>query len=381
MIPHIGTGARTPPRPSGDAVHVRGVRRLRVRADLIIPLLVIGAAVPPETRACEDLTVRDAAFLYPRDVHRLCVMANAKDPAGHKTYQRLDAWLLNDGKDLNVQLVRVRADRADVSWKEYGIPSAPPSLPVVVLAGRRTAERRFFFIHHWNPAPSAEDLERLETSPVRQALQRELGRRLAVLLYLPRTSGGASVPDDGSAARSRPVGASGLLQTVVDTWSARVSQGLALVRVDRSDLREQVLLSFIGVGPTGPDWVAVVFGRGKFMPPLVGDQITEAGLGEQLEILLGGCTCLRSPVTLGVDLPMRWDEALDQEVVPVGPGLGIRALRPEASVVAASDAAGSGRRILATTLGTSAGLLVLVGAAAVVMVWRKRRREARSTPA
>jgi len=342
-------------------------------------LLVLIAAVPPKARACEDLTVRDAAFLYPRDVHRLCVIASADDPAAHKTYQRLEAWLLGEGKDLNVELVRVQADRAGVEWKEYGIPSAPPSLPVVVLAGRRTAERRFFFIHHWDPAPSAEDLERLKKSPVRQALRRELGRRLAVLLYVPRTGQDAHAPDDSDTARQP--GASDLLQIVIDTWSAKESHGLALARVDRSDIREQVLLSFIGVGSTGPDWVAVVFGRGKFMPPLVGDQVTEAGLNEQLETLVGGCTCLRSPVTLGVDLPMQWDEALDQAVVPVGPGLGIRTLRPEASLVAASDTAGSGRQILGATLATSAVLLVLVGVAAAAMVWRKRRSDARSTVA
>jgi hypothetical protein len=87
--------------------------------------------------------------------------------------------------------------------------------------------------------------------------------------------------------------------------------------MDRSDPAERVLLSFMAIEDSGPEWTAVIFGRGKMMPPILGDDITEAELDRQLETLVGECTCLRSASSFGVDLPMIWGATEDAQIVPL----------------------------------------------------------------
>ena len=319
--------------------------------------VLLGGLFAPAAWACEDATVRDAAFTESRDVHRLCVMAGADDPAGQELYDRLDAWFKTSGTNLNVELVRVDADDPAVRWEEYGIPSAPPSLPVTVLAGSRYIERRRFFIDYWEPGPTPENLERMSASPARDAIREEVVRGLAVLLYFPGT--------DGDAGSAEPV-----LDAVVKHWSAEVPLGLSVVRADRSDDSERLLVSFTGVKEQGPDWVAVVFGRGKLMPFLEGAEITEAGLNELITPLVEECTCLRPPSGLGVDIPMRWDDSDDSAVARLRPsGEGVDGLLDD-------PLAGSSivRRVMTTAAWTFAGLVltVVIGTGATIRVRNRR---------
>ena len=142
---------------------------------LIVALAAFLIAVPV-TRACFDLTVRDAAFGEPRDVHLLGVIAAADDPAGVEIYLRLEKWLSESGQELNIELQRVDAHDPDVPWMDYGIPSAPPALPVVVLAGRGSTflARPNFLVDHWEPGPGDEELEVLRSSPARKEICSEL---------------------------------------------------------------------------------------------------------------------------------------------------------------------------------------------------------------
>jgi hypothetical protein len=328
-------------------------------AALVAPLLAFAAFLTPRASACDDVTLRDAAFKEPRDVHRLCVIGRPDDVTARRMHERLENWLASSATHLNVELASAAPDEPGVRWAEYGLPSAPPSSPVIVLAGRRTFERKSFFIDHWESAPSAEDLEQLKTSPVREAIRREVVRRLAVLLYIPGT-GGAAGPTEK------------VLDSVVKTWGEKEPLGLAVIRASRSDERERLLLSFVGAGKSGPDWVAVVFGRGKFTPPLQGKDVTEARLDELIEPLVGECTCLRSPASLGVDIPMVWDKALDAAVVPlrtadIGPPL-----RHRAVLIVEGNGSTTHRRVLARTIGTLGLLVVVVTFAAAVILWRRR---------
>jgi hypothetical protein len=236
-------------------------------------------------------------------------MVQADDPAGQAIQDRVTHWFETRASSLNLKLVNVVADDPEVPWDEYGVPSAPPSLPVVVLAGSRYKERRGFYIDHWEPGPTDDDLDAIRTSPARERLRSELARNLAVLLYVPGT--------DADAGRAEPV-----LKAVVKQWSRTLPLGLSIVRVERSDDRERVLLSFTGAGQQGTDWVAVVFGRGKIMPPLEGSDITEPRLDDLITSAAGECTCLRHPSSMGVDIPMMWDETNDAAVVPLRTGVG-----------------------------------------------------------
>jgi len=255
--------------------------------------------------ACE-IKVRDAAFGSPRDMHRLCVMARGDDSSAQSIADELEGWLKKSGAGLNIELVFIAADDPKVRWSEYGIPSAPHRLPVVVLYGRNNGVRQSFFIEHWEPAPDDDDLAALVNSPVRQQLQEQLGGHLAVLLYAPGRN--------SDSGKSRDT-----LDQAVKHWGGDGAMGVSVVQLDRTDERERTLLSFIDLDPNGgDDWVGVVFGRGKLMaPPLQGAEITQPHVTELIKQLEEACSCSKPLTSMGVDIPLIWDERLDATVVRI----------------------------------------------------------------
>lgn len=276
-----------------------------IKSGTLVLAFVAFSAQPVD--CCETL-VRDAAFRAPRDVHRLCVMAPSGDPAAKSAIDRLSDWLAGDARDLNVELVAVDTDAADIRWTDYGIPSAPPSVPVVVLVGRNKEVGQNFVIDHWEPDLSADDLEALLSSPSREVIQQKLGQCLAVLLHVPAADSGDSGETNSQSTLNR----------AVERWSERTKLKLAVVRLDREDPRERLMLSFLGVRPDGPDWVGVVFGRGKLMaPPLVDAEITPERLGTLIDQLVQDCSCSKPLPSMGVDLPMLWNDELDETFVAI----------------------------------------------------------------
>jgi len=344
-----------------------------LRVVIRVPFMLAPVAcLVTDAHACDYTTLRDAAFTDKRDVHRLCVIANGDDPAGDAIHGELAAWFEQNAQGLNVELMRVAADDSQTDWeKDFGFPSAPTAgtpLPAVALVGRISIERRGFFIDAWEPAPSAEQLNLLKSSPAREAIRDAAMRSLAVLVYFPGT--------DKNAGAARKV-----IDAVVGAWTGKESIGLSVVRVDRSDEKERLLLSFAGVEPSGPDRVVVVFGRGKFMrlpegESLEGEQITEDRLNALIKILMEDCTCSVPPRTLGVDLPMTWNESLDEKVVwlydeAYGPGQMLD--EPPVGEAACCPAGG---RMLTATAWTLVALLLAV-TAVVALVWRHHRRPVR----
>ena len=322
--------------------------------------------------ACE-IRVRDAAFRTQRDVHRLCIIAQAGDELAKTITDKLAAWLDGPGKGLNLELVRVEADDPKVEWSNYGIPSAPPSLPVVVLVGKDYGVGESFVIDHWEPGPRSEDLAALETSPVRGQLQQELGRRLAVLLYAPAQG------LDSSTAKA-------VLDEAVSKWSGAEGLGISVVQFDRTDHRERMLLSFSGIEGAGPDWVGVAFGRGKLMtPPLIGNEISGERLGELIEQLVQECSCSKPLPSIGVDLLMVWHDELDASVVSMNPVAALSNSEKEAvdsdfqdAVLETrldSDATGRGPFMLTTTMWTLSAISLAVFAISAAIFWRGKRSE------
>ena len=275
-------------------------RLSRDRLILSFTVFVLSAAVAV---ACE-LQVRDAAFRAPRDVHRLCVMARADDSQGEAIAAELKAWLEGPGRDLNIEVEQVAADDPEVNWEDYAVPSAPPNLPVVALVGKNYGDGSSFYISHWEPGPNADDLSELKSSPLRDTLREKLGENLAVLLYAPGDT------SENEATRT-------LLDEAVKKWSASTPLSLSVVTIDRSDSRERLLLSFMGLAPEGEDFLGVVFGRGKLMPPLMGSAITKENIDELLEQVVLECSCSKPLPSIGIDIPLEWGEELDANWKPL----------------------------------------------------------------
>jgi hypothetical protein len=264
---------------------------------------IVGFAllVPAIAGACDEV-VRDAAFNSARNRHQLCVMAHRNDPPARMISEDLIAWLKGPGRDLNLDSVFVDADDPQVVWTDYGIPSAPPQLPVVVLVGHNPGSGKRFVIDHWEPGPNPEELAALLTSPVRRKIHDEVGKSLALMLFSP------AIDSDGLARTT--------LNESVAKWSDVETLGITIVELDRSDPRERILLSFAGIRPDGPDWMGMVFGRGKLMsPPLEGEDISKAAIDELIEQVALDCSCSKPVHTLGVDIPLAWNDQSNAEVV------------------------------------------------------------------
>lgn len=260
--------------------------------------------------ACDSGTVRDAAFHTKRDIHRLCVIAYKGDAAGQGTYEKLDAWLTGAGKDLNAVVTRVDANETDMDWSALGMPSAPPSLPVVALIGEFPSPKRPFVIDHWEPMPTVEDLNTLLESPARKAIQEALLKSWAVVAYSPGKDGES---DDTKST----------FDVVGKKWAEEQSPGISVVRFDRSDPAERTLCAFAGIRNDGRDWLGIVFGKGKLLaPPLRGEDVTEANLNELLQNLAAQCTCLQQSNTVGLDIPMVWNDAMTSKVIALPPPQG-----------------------------------------------------------
>ncbi len=265
---------------------------------------VIAVAAPSE--ACDSGTIRQAAFEGPRDMHRLCVIANADDTNANKLHASLKALLDPIALDLNLELLRINAGDPETDWTSVALPSMPPSLPVTILAGWDSVHHRPFLIDHWEPAPTEEEMAVLVSSPAREAVQQGTAEYWAVLLHAKGT--GEQNPDIQAA-----------IDAVEKKWADAQPPGVQVVSLNRSDPKERSLCAFIGLAPSGPDWVGVVYGRGKLLaPPLSGDSITEENLNKLVETLLQPCTCVSPGTSLGVDLPMLWGKAHAECVIPLG---------------------------------------------------------------
>ncbi|MFC1545034.1 hypothetical protein ACFL4X_02610, partial [Gemmatimonadota bacterium] len=302
-------------------------------------------------KACVDRSVRDAAYDEARDLHLLTVMADDGDPGGEEIFVNLQKWLTEAGQKLNIEVEMVDVGAPSVSWATYGIPSAPPAVPVVVLTGRRKATLggTSFLVDHWEPGPNKKELDQLKTSPVRNKIRKAAGRSLAVMVYAPGSDG-----YDSSVAQ--------VVDEVARVWSDKTPMGVQVLRIDRTDSAERMLLAFMGVKDTGPPWVGVIFGRGKLMVPLLGESITAENLNTQLETLVADCTCLQNVSSLGVDLPMEWDRRDDAEVLALRTGL-----RLDGSMPARTG-------IPEVVFWTFGGLVFLVGIASLWIVNRSNGR-------
>jgi len=135
-------------------------------------------------------------------VHRLCLFAAVDDADAERLASDLSDWLAGPAEHLNLKLVSVNTDDPGVQWEEYDIPSAPPVLPVVTLIGHNKGTGKTFVIDHWEPGPTADELSELLSSPVRQQIQEEIGRRLAIVLFSPspNSDGAARQTVDASVA-------------------------------------------------------------------------------------------------------------------------------------------------------------------------------------
>jgi hypothetical protein len=336
---------------------------------IVASLVVVAALSPAPLCACEGEYVRDNIFMQPRDVHRLSVIGQSSDdPAARAIYDEIDAWWKANAQDLNVELQYVAADDKSVDWHALGIPSAPPSTPVTVLSGWQSARRKGFYIDHWEPRPSQKQLAAIVSSPARDKIAAVLPKSLAVLVYIPGDGAGQASRTVESVVKDRPQG---------DALATQI------VRVDRRDENERLLLSFLGVAPSGPDVVAVIAGAGTVMPSLQGKDVTAQRIEEELAILVGECSCLQTAARIGVNLPLVWTKAMTDAVVPQGAPtstsdtavVAANELDTATTILADAEAPTTHQPIVKAALWTVGGVAIVVVIATAALLARRNGQQ------
>ena len=159
--------------------------------------------------------------------------------------------------------------------------------------------------------------------------------------------------------------------------------GFSLLRIQHSNSDEQVFLQMLlnfesDLGELAGEPMAFpVFGRGRFLEPLVGRGVTRDNVFESSIYLCGACSCEVKEQNPGKDLlmSMNWDKALEGKQMIVDKALppleGTAALMQERSIVlppetpAAAERSERGWRFslitgMALVLGLAAGTILIL---------------------
>jgi len=324
----------------------------------------------PAAMACDKVTVADTMFKGERDVHPLYVVADRNDLSGAEISERLKTWLEGPGTELNLRVERVFADDPGIRWQAYGMKSAPPELPVVVLATRHAGHIGAKVVDQWHPAPDEKDLDVLLLSPVRNAIREKAPSNMALLVYSPGTD------RDSRNMENR-------LQKMAGKWldgrtgkkKGKKKVAISILLLNRKDPRERTLVSFAQIPESGSDWLGIFAGPGKMMiPPMKGEQISKKNLTAHLDQLAGKCTCRVDVRGMGVDIPMKWGEQ-DKAKVPLmkaatGTGRMCKGKHPPDGEPEAAAARCPWKGVRFAALGVLALVVVFV---AGVYMGRKRR--------
>lgn len=328
---------------------------------LLLPVFFLpGLLSVSVSHACDSGTVRDAAFRARREVYRLDFVAPPGDAAAEGEYRRLEQWFAENGAGLNVVLERhTPEDYSGPGAEGFDAASGGP-FPRTYLSGGR-------FVKAWRGAPSEAELAMLRGSPALDAARGELTEKWAVVLY------SRGVDEDRFAE----------VDAAARQWSESHPPGVTVQKVERDDPREALLCSLAGIGPDEPDWVAVVFGRGRAMIPMPrGMGVTRRAVTEQLNKLAVPCTCLQNTVDFAVDLPLFWELSRDAQVASLAGPQGYAEMTLDEKLAPVLDEIGGGgaSRTTAAALPPLAPLLAMAGAAAAVTAFiivrhlaRKRR--------
>jgi hypothetical protein len=334
------------------------------RIVLLCSVVLFLGALCPQASACEGLDVGQALSQLDRDVHSLCVVANGGDAEAHATFERLKTWCEAEAGELNVTVERLTADDTGVFWEDYGLPSAPPDLPVTVFVARHTAGRRAFVVDHWEPGPTPEELANLLDSPLRKAIRTDVPLSRAVLLYAPSTG-------------EHPDAYKEMLEGIVKAWAEK-EEDVALALLERPAPDERALMAFAGIPESGPTWLGVIAGCGKLLfPPMKGEDITEMAVSQILDLLIQPCTCIADPASLGVDLPMKWGE-FEQSLVSAlaAPAYSETVVGDAETPPPEIEIPVENPPILLVSMAVLGGLALLAVGVVVLGLWRRQRRQA-----
>ena len=314
--------------------------------------LLSALLLPPAAgRACNVPVFRYALERWAADAYEIVVFH--REPLS-TNQQALVAALEKTANDLLANLAVERANLGgDVPellqalWKTQ----TNAALPWLVV---RYPAAKEFEQPVWAGPLEAEVVKTLLDSPARRELVRRLSKSDSAVWLLLES--GDKVRDDAVARllakESRNLEAS-LRLPEADPSDPQMRSDLPLkiafstVRVARDNPAERMLVNLLLhadkslASITGP-MVYGVFGRGRALPPLSGEQLRAEIIGQAAEFVAGACSCEVKSMNPGFDLLIAadWEALLDGHVVKDPP------LPPLVGMSAASVLPASSRQIL-----------------------------------
>jgi hypothetical protein len=315
------------------------------------------------------------------------------------------------GMPVNVDALSVNVDKMDeISEEVRAVWDSldDQTLPRMVVCHPRIHYGQELTVA-WSGEPSEAVFRRLIDSPARRDIVRKMASGQAGVFVLVE-SGDREVDDKAAA----------LVQKALDQFAeefelppyAKEAMGIppeeevevtfSLLRIARDDPDEKGLMDIIDIGipETADDrkepLLSAVFGRGRILPFLVGEEISEDGVFYYLGYLSGNCSCEIKLQNPGFDLLMRsnWYKVLAGEVPPplprtvrnvVATEVPTESADVEASAAAAAEATEptaaaapteSGSPLLRNLLIAAGSVLALVVGLTVVLMRRAGKEAA-----
>jgi len=372
--------------------------RTKVRARVAL-LLVIGLVPTSWVWACNVPVFRYALERWEPDAYSLLVFH--RGPLSEADGASLDKL---EGGEANAALCNINVRRVDLSrgtpdgLKELWAQQGDPKLPWMVLCYPPRAPG---WEVAWAGPLTAESAAQIMDSPARRELLRRLQQGEAVVWLLvesgdaKRDTEVAKLLEAESERLAKSlelpegIGEDGV--TVLSSLPVRISFGT--VRVPRKDKAEAAFIR-LATGGKDVDGPAVipVFGRGRALAVMSGDELKAEALEEAALFLCGPCSCMVKEQNPGFDLLLtaNWDavfaasfERAQGEPSARLPSLGVEPVAPSATSAAqpptSAPAAEPVHVLLRSVLLAAAWM---IGACAVVtglLAWRWRRRR-RETP-
>lgn len=391
------------------------IAAMRVASGL---LAMWAMAVAPAARACNVPVFRFALERWVSDNYVLVVAHDAPlAPAQKEIVEKLSATSTdNDGfANLTVQVVDLKASPDDPAIEH--LPLADVALPAAFLfypAGFGTPTLV------WKAPLTEENLRRLNSSPVREDF---LGRvtKGSTAVWLLLESGDRAADDRAEQVLRENLASaeqelelpSGVIHPSGEVTGGEVDNGyfdpenqlesgiplkidFEVIRMPADGEKEEVFLGMLLhsepglLEKRGQPMAFPLFGRGRILQPLVGDQIQTDNILAISEYLCGPCSCQVKAQNPGVDmlLEVDWETKLagvsaipERELPPLSGTAAITgeapATDPPSAPAAvefppAAAAAPASRVVGRSVIWVGAGVLVLLAGATMVIIRKNR---------
>lgn len=292
-------------------------------------ILTVTLLAPAGVRACSIPVFRYALERWQPSAYEVVLFhRGGLDPAATAVAQRLA-----DGRDLaNFRLVEVDlAKPVDPAigelWKAQE-PSA--SLPWVIVRQPESVEERAVI---WQAKLSEENVGQLLNSATRRKLAAALGSGTSAV-YVLLESGNAMKDDAASMLVERELAR---LQKIIELPMPTVDGpqllselplrlSFQVLRVPRTDPAERFFVACLlhseeGLArATGPILMPI-FGRGRLLCTLHGDDLCAEGIEKATRFLCGACSCQVKDLNPGVDLLLQadWTAMIGETKTEAGP--------------------------------------------------------------